>query len=96
VESSLWKRPTAWLPVAMSFSALAVVLIHVARYGGGREADEGAAAHIWQMLMAGQVPVVLFFALKWLPELPKQALLVLLVQIGAGVAALAPVYFLGL
>jgi len=27
-----------------------------------READEGAVAHLWQILMAAQVPVLLFFA----------------------------------
>jgi len=34
-------------------------------WGGGAEADEGAVAHLWQILMAAQVPVLLFFALKW-------------------------------
>lgn len=90
------KKPSALLPLAMSFAALAVVLIHVARFGVAREADEGTSAHLWQLLMAGQVPVVAFFAIKWLPLTPKQALLVLALQIGAMLAALAPVFFLNL
>ncbi len=80
----------------MSFAALALVVGHVAIFGAAREADEGTAAHIWQILMAAQLPIVAFFAIKWLPRTPKQALLVLALQAGAGLAALAPVFFLGL
>jgi len=90
------KHPSAFIPVAMSLAALAIVLGHVAMFGAAREADEGAAAHLWQLLMAGQVPIVAFFALRWLPQMPKQALQVLASQIVAALAALAPVYFLNL
>ncbi len=93
---SIIKKPSAFLPLAMSFAALAVVLGHVAMYGGAREADEGTAAHLWQILMAAQVPVVAFFAIKWLPRTPRQALLVLALQAVAVLAALAPVFFLNL
>ena len=60
-----------------------------------RETDEGAAAHIWQLLMAGQVPIVAFHAVKGLPRAPGTALRILAVQAGAALAALAPVYWLG-
>ena len=33
-------------------------------FGMARETDEGAAARIWQLLMAGQVPVVAFYAVN--------------------------------
>jgi hypothetical protein len=92
----MMKHPSAFIPVAMSLAALAIVLGHVAMFDAAREADEGTAAHLWQLLMAGQVPIVAFFALRWLPRLPKQALHVLALQIVAGLAALAPVYFLNL
>ena len=90
------KRPSAFLPVAMSLAALAVVLFHVAIFGAAREADEGAAAHLWQLLMVAQLPLLLFFAIRWLPRSPKQAMQVMALQAGAAVAALAPVYFLNL
>ena len=93
---STLKKPSALLPLAMSLAALAVVLLHVIRFGAAREADEGTSAHIWQILMAAQVPVVAFFAIKWLPRTPKQALLILALQVGAAIAALAPVFFLNL
>ena len=90
------KLPSAFLPLAMSVAALAVVLGHVAVFGAAREADEGAAAHLWQLLMAGQVPLVAYFAIKWLPRAPRPALAVLALQGAAVLAALAPVYFLKL
>jgi hypothetical protein len=92
----MMKHPSAFLPVAMSFAALATVLVHIAMFGAAREADEGTAAHIWQILMAAQVPVVAFFAIKWLPQTPKQALLVLAMQASSALAALAPVFFFNL
>jgi hypothetical protein len=88
------KNPSAFLPLAMSFGAFVTVLIYVAMFGVARQADEGTAAHIWQILMAGQIPIIIFFAARWLPRTPKQALLVLVLQGAAALTALAPVYLL--
>ena len=94
--STMLKQPSAFLPMAMSVAALTTVLVHVAMFGAAREADEGTAAHIWQLLMAAQVPIVVFFAIKWLPRTPRQALYTIALQAVAVLAALAPVFFLGL
>jgi hypothetical protein len=91
--SSMLKKPAAFLPVAMSLAALATVLVHIILFGMARQADEGAAAHIFQLLMVVQLPIVLFFAIRWLPRFPRPALLVLALQAAAGLAALAPVVF---
>lgn len=90
------KKPSAFLPVAMSLAAFAVVMAHVAIFGAAREADEEAAAHLWQLLMAAQLQLLAFFAIRWLPRNPRQALPVMALQASAAVAALAPVYFLTL
>jgi hypothetical protein len=79
----------------MSLAALCVVLVHIAFYGVARQADEGTAAHLWQLLMAGQIPVIAFFAIRWLERAPRQALVVLALQFLAGAAAAAPVFLLG-
>jgi hypothetical protein len=63
----LVKQPSAFLPVAMSLTALSLVLGHIALYGATCEVDEGATAHIWQILMAGQIPVLVSFAIRWMP-----------------------------
>jgi hypothetical protein len=90
---SLMKQPTAFLPVAMSLTALALVLSHVLIYGVVHEADEGTAAHLWQLLMAGQVPIAAYFALKFLPQAPGKALRVVALQFAAALASFAPVYW---
>jgi hypothetical protein len=79
----------------MSLAALATVIIHIAMHGVAREADEGTAAHLWQILMAGQLPIITLFAIKWLPKNPKPALTVLALQAVAGLGALAPVFYFG-
>jgi FtsH-binding integral membrane protein len=88
------RRASAFLPIVMSLFALGIVLTHIVLFGTARQPDEGTAAHLWQLLMAGQLPIVLFFAFRWLPRAPRYALLVLALQAAAAVAALAPVYIL--
>jgi len=78
----------------MSLVALAIVLIFLAFNGPAPQRDEGTAAHLWQLLMAAQAPIVLFFAVKWLPQSPRSALPVLGLQVAAAIAAMAPVYLL--
>jgi DNA-binding CsgD family transcriptional regulator len=94
IMKNLMKTPSAFLPMAMSFAALVIVVFYIAINGVARQADEGTAAHLWQILMAAQIPIIVFFAIKWLPRSPRQALLVLALQFGAALAALAPVYIL--
>ena len=90
------RKPSAFIPLAMSLAALAV--LGAAAISGGLvpHRDEGATAHIWQLLMAGQLPVLAFFAIKWLPRAPKPTLGVLALQLGAAGAAMAPVFLLHL
>jgi len=93
---ALAKRPSAFVPISMSIAALAMVLVSLAVSGVVRDADEGAVAHLWQILIGGQLPLLAFFLIKWLPRAPKAALSVLALQILAALAAMAPVYLLGL
>ena len=86
------RQPSAFLPIAMSLAALMVVLGQIVLVGVAPQADEGTAAHLWQLL--AQAPIVAFFALKYLPRNSRQALIILLLQGIAVLAALAPVYFL--
>ena len=90
---SPFKQPVASLPIAMSLAALTLLLGHLALFGIVRETDEGTAAHLFQILMATQVPIIIFFAVKWLPQNPKQTLTILALQFLAAIAAFAPVYF---
>ena len=93
MDAALLKRPSALMPVAMSGAALAIVIGYAAMFGTARQADEGTAAHIWQFLMVGQLPVVAFFAIKWLPTEPRPTLLVLALQVSASLTAMFPVWW---
>ncbi len=94
--SDLLRRPTAFLPPVMSLAALALVLGHLALFGVVREADEGTAAHLFQLLLAAQLPIIVAFAVEWLPRRPRPAVLVLALQAATAVAALLPVFLLKL
>lgn len=78
----------------MSLGALATVVIYLVVHGSAPQPDEGAAAHIWQLLMAVQIPIVLFFAFHWVPRSPRRAVPILALQLAAALAAAAPVFLL--
>ena len=78
----------------MSLGALSTVLVYLALHGPAPQADEGAAAHIWQLLMAAQVPIALYFAVRWVPQFPRQAVSILALQAVAALVAMAPVFLL--
>ncbi len=90
----LMRSPSAFLPLVMSLAALLTVAVYVALFGVARQPDENAAAHIWQLLMAGQLPIIAFFAVKWVPRIPKQAIQVLGLQACAALSSLALVFLL--
>jgi hypothetical protein len=98
---ALLKKPSAFVPLVMSLAALATVLLAVA-FGAtappprGVRPDEGMGAHLFQLLMVAQVPLILFFIIRWLHGSVKSGMQVLLVQAAAAVAALAPVFLLHL
>lgn len=96
MDPTLLTKPSAYLPIAMSIAALALVGGYLALYGIARGGDEGAVAHTWQLLMGGQLPLIAYFVVRWLREAPRQAAGVLVLQMTAGIAALAPVYLLHL
>jgi hypothetical protein len=92
-------RPSGFIPVIMSCAALYVVLQHLVFYGAGPPVhvgrpDEGPEAHIWQIMMAGQLPIVVYFAIRWLRSDRRGTLSVLGFQLLAFVAAAAAVFLL--
>ena len=91
MDVRLIRQPSAYAPVAMSLVALALITGYVALFGATRQAeqaDEGAPARIFQLLMAAQVPIAAYFVVRWLPREPRQALAVLVLQV---CAALVPI-----
>lgn len=89
----LFWSPSGFVPVAMSIGALAVVAGHMVTSGVAPQADEGTAAHVWQLLMACQLPVVAWFALRWIPQRGRTAIAISAIHVGALAAACFPVWW---
>ena len=88
-------KPAAWVPIGMSLAALLLVVGYVALFGVQEpQADEGIAARIFQLLLVGQIPIVAYFAFRWVPHYPKQALQVLAFQLLVALAAFFTVFLL--
>lgn len=97
--STIIRKPSAYVPMVLSIAALALVVGYVVTHPQALQAvaephDENTPARIFQLLIAIQVPIVAWFAVRWLPRAPKPAVLVLLLQAGAVVSALLPVFLL--
>ena len=89
------KHPSAFLPIAMSLVAFSMVWIFVALNGTAPQEDEGTAAHLWQLMMAAQLPIILYFAATRVAQSPRYSLPILALQLVAVVGAIAPVFLLG-
>jgi hypothetical protein len=82
MNSRTAKRVSGFAPIVMSLAALALVADGVIQYGNHPPADEGWQAHIFQILMAAQLPIIFaFVGANWrslrqhLPILAAQVLL---------------------
>jgi hypothetical protein len=93
---ALARRPSAFIPVLMSLTAVSLVLGRIAVVGAAREPDEGAVAHLFQLLIAGEAPILGFFVLRWLRKDLRAALPILAIQAAAISGALFPVWCFGL
>ena len=90
-------RASGFVPVLMSIAALLLVGAALALGAqGSSNGDEGGAARLWQLLMAGQLPVIAYFVVRWLPTARREGTIVLAAQAAAFLVALAPVFLLGL
>jgi len=86
-------RLSGRVPVAMSLLGLAIVLAVVGTGWQRRLPDEGAAAHLFQLLVVAQAPLILLFlaTADWKRWREPAAWLGL--QAGALALALAPVAY---
>ena len=81
------------LPLLFSALAFGLVIANIIA-GTPRLADENASAHIWQLLMAAQLPLVLVFiaTADWRTRMPA---LLVAVQLAAIALACLPVWLAG-
>ena len=79
-----------------SLAGLAGIMVWGALTGFIREPDEGTAAHLWQLLMAAQLPLGVFFAIVWFPRAARWAWVGLGFQVSVVLVNLAVVRFFDL
>ena len=93
--NTIWKKPSAWIPIALSLAMLAFILTLLGINGVPTEMpeDEGVGAHLFQLWLVLEAPMIFFFAFKWLPRNPKEATFILILQVIAVLAACFPVYY---
>lgn len=86
-------RTAAVLSIACSAIACAIAVTNIAE-NVPPTTDEGASAHIWQLLMGAQLPLILLFAVtaNWRS---RYAGAILGIQLLALVLACAPVFLAG-
>lgn len=95
MEVEIGKKLSAWSPVIMSITALLLCGVQIAMHGTRPVRDEDALVHLWQLLVLGQLPIIGFFAFRWLRAYPRQAATVLVAQLLAAASALVPVHTMG-
>jgi hypothetical protein len=99
---ALARLPSAMFPMIMSLAALLLLggFLLLASRGviplRAPDGDEGAVAHLWQLLMAGQLPVIAWFALRWFFRRPVQTLVILGLQAILAFASIVPVFVMKL
>lgn len=78
---ALLRKPSAWLPLALSLAAIGLIVAHVAVVGVAPQKDEGVEARIFQLLMLVDAAAIGVFAIRWLPVATKAAFSVVALQL---------------
>lgn len=76
-----------------SLMAFAVTTIAILGDGNVRQADEGTAAHLFQLCMAVSFIMSGVFVVRWFARSKWQTLRILAIQIAAALVAFAPVLY---
>ena len=99
--ADLLRTPGGYIPLAMSASALVLLLGFLAiGYATGhhpqKERDEGVGAHLYQLLIGCQVFPVGWLVMRFGWTAPLAVLGVLFIQAGAVVVTFMPLWWFGL
>lgn len=82
--------------MTMSLAAFVLLVAYVFFFGITRDTqqDEGTAAHLFQILMGGQVPIVGWFIVRWIHEEPKRVIQIAALQMVAAAIPMLVLFFL--
>ena len=93
---SLLKKPSAWIPIVIPLLFFAYLVTYISMYGIVREEDEGTGAHLFQVWLMLEPFMLGYFAIRYVPQSPKHALIILALQILAALLPISIVFSLGL
>ena len=86
------RQPEAWGPIGCSLIAIGLVLIQLVKHGAAPEPDEGTTAHLWQLVMGAQLPIIAVFVYRWGRRFPGKTIAIMAIQIAfAATAAAIPI-----
>ena len=88
MDVSLLKKPSAAIPIAISFAAITLVLVHRSLVISGDDSEVAGFSRAFRVILALQIPLILYFLYRWLPRKPNDALRVLALQVGAAFVAI--------
>lgn len=95
--TTLHTHPSAWIPIVLTIGILIVLGLSFAGViPPDPTGDEGTGAHLFQLWLVLEVCTIGFFALKWLAAKPKEAAIVLGLQIVFALLPLGIVFSLHL
>lgn len=81
--TTVLRDPTAWLPIAISIGSLLLIAGVALFVGVAAHAEEGTPARLFQLGVLAQAVVITLFAIRWLPRAPREAAIVLVLQLAA-------------
>jgi len=93
---TLIRKPLAWIPVVLPLLIIAMLGYALTTHGVTRDADEGTEAHLFQIWIVLEFILVSVFAARWLPRLPKQAGMIIALQLALSFIPCAVVFYFNL
>jgi hypothetical protein len=67
--------------MALALVSLALLIGYLARFGVVHHEDEGGPARLFQLLLLVEAVGIAYFGLRWLPEAPRQAFVIVALQV---------------
>jgi hypothetical protein len=89
IDINVLKQPSVFAPVVLSLAAFVLVLGSSIFLGMGHAADGSSADNIYRVLLASQLPVVIFRVVRRVQTYPSETLGILAIQGAAAFLAFA-------
>ncbi len=95
--NTLLRRPSAWIPIVLTFGILAVLgLYFLGVIPPDPTGDEGTGAHLFQLWLLAEPFAIVFFAFKCFKLKPRETLIALGLQIALALVPIVIVFSLNL